>query len=125
MTHRAMKLVAKKRKVFAKYQDRSHPAVVKVNKDTTRAIVEAKLNFESKLSDNIKRDTKSFFAYARSGNKSKVTPGPLVNNEGKNVNSLQDISEEFNNYFALVFHKKNQKVLNNHVVLKRIMASLT
>jgi hypothetical protein len=103
MTHRARKLVAKKRKVFAKYKDRSHPAVVKVNKDTTKAIAEAKLNFESKLADNIKNDTKSFFAYARCGNKSKVTPGPLVNKEGKDVDSLQGIAEEFNNYFASVF----------------------
>ena len=108
MTHGAMKLVAKKRKLFAKYKDRTHSAVVKVNRDTTKAIVEAKLNFESNLSDNLKRDTESFFAYARNGNESKVTPRPLVNNEGKDVDSLQDITEEllcnnYNNYFASVF----------------------
>jgi len=107
MTHRAWKMVAKKRKVFAKYKDRDHPAVRTVNKKTTKAIDEAKLNFEKKLAENIKKDTKSFFAYARGHNKLKTVPGSLVDDNGREVESVQEITEEFNNYFASVFTKED------------------
>jgi hypothetical protein len=46
MTNRAMNMVAKKRKVFAKYKDRNHPAVREVNRKTTKALDDARINFE-------------------------------------------------------------------------------
>ena len=48
MTNRAMNMVAKKRKVFAKYKDRNHPAVREVNRKTTKALDDEKMNFEEK-----------------------------------------------------------------------------
>ena len=46
MTHSAVKLVAKKRKVFSKYKDNYHPAVKRADKAATRAVKEAKKQFE-------------------------------------------------------------------------------
>ena len=111
MTHRSRKLVAKKRMVFAKHKDRHHPAVVTANKKASKALRQAKRNFEVKLAKNIKKDAKSFFAYARSKGKSKFTPCP-VNNiaTGNKIESLSDIAEEFNNYFVSVFN-----IEDNHV----------
>jgi len=103
MTHRAVKLVAKKKKVYAKYKDRKHPAVKNANGMAKKAILAAKKNFERKLAQNIKQDTKSFFAYARSRSRSRIAPGPLVDDSGNDVESPSDITEEFNRYFASVF----------------------
>ena len=71
MTHSAVKLVAKKRKVFSKYKDNYHPAVKRADKAATRAVKKAKKQFEKKLAQNIKQDKKSFFAYMRSKCKAK------------------------------------------------------
>ena len=48
MTHSAVKLVAKKRKVFSKYKDNYHPAVKRADKAATRAVKKAKKQFEKK-----------------------------------------------------------------------------
>ena len=48
MTNRAMNMVAKKRKIFAKYKDCNHPAVKEANRKTTKALDDAKMNFEEK-----------------------------------------------------------------------------
>jgi len=72
-----MKLIAKKRQMYAKYKDHLHPAVMKINKMTTKSVRDAKCNFENKLANNIKKDTKSLFAYVRGNSKSKSFPGPL------------------------------------------------
>jgi len=39
-------LVTKKRKVFAKYKDNHHPAVVQADKIATKAVKKAKKQFE-------------------------------------------------------------------------------
>ena len=77
MTRRALKSVRKKRKVYMKYKDISHPAVKAANKSAKSEIRKSKRNFEVKLARNIKSDTKSFFAYVRNRTKSKVERGPL------------------------------------------------
>ena len=38
---------------------------------------EAKIDFEKKLAKNIKKDSKSFYAYYREKNRSRVGIGPL------------------------------------------------
>ena len=48
MTHGAVNLVTKKRKIFAKYKDSHHPAVVKADKVATRAVKKANKQFETK-----------------------------------------------------------------------------
>ena len=72
-----MRLLKKKRTVFAKYKDHQHPAVMRINSKTTKTVHKAKYNIEEKLALNIKKDTKSFFAYVRGNSKSNSFPGPI------------------------------------------------
>jgi len=60
MSYKALKCVGKKRKVFAKYNDKDHPAVKQANQISEKELRKAKWNFEKKLASNIKQDTKSF-----------------------------------------------------------------
>ena len=83
--------------------------MVKANREACNEVKGAKLNFEQKLSTNIKKDTKSFFAYVRSKNKSKITVGPLTGTDGQPLESAYSTSNEFNNYFASVFTAENMR----------------
>jgi len=103
MTHKALKLVRKKRKVFTKYKDDHHPAVKAACKAAKSEIRSARKNFERKLAQNIKQDLKSFYAYARSKSKCKVHAGPLTNNDGITTSSTTEMATVFNDYFASVF----------------------
>jgi len=70
-------------------------------------IKKAKIAFEYKLAHNIKDDSKSFFANAQSKAKSTVKAGALLNNDGVKIDSIADITEEFNKYFTSVFTAEN------------------
>jgi len=48
MSYKALKCVRKKRKVFAKYKDKDHPAVKWVNQISEKELSKAKWNFEKK-----------------------------------------------------------------------------
>ena len=62
LTHKAVKTIKRKYKVYMKYRDSKHPACIRVEKKAHREIRRAKYNFERKLADNIMKDTKSFYA---------------------------------------------------------------
>jgi len=59
MTNKAVRAVELKHKVFSKYKDTTHPAYVKASAAARTETRRAKRNFEAKLSENIKTDTKS------------------------------------------------------------------
>ena len=61
MTHKAKKLVSRKRKAYNKYKDSQHPAVKSACKAARVELRNSRRNFEKKLADNIKDDNKSFF----------------------------------------------------------------
>lgn len=103
LTHRAMKSVNRKYKTFSKYKSADHPAYVKAAKNAKAELRRARRNFEKKLAQQVKSDKKSFFAYVRSKTRSKITPGPLITDSGQLLTDPQDMSREFNNYFASVF----------------------
>jgi len=46
MSYKALKCVRKKRKVFAKYKDKDHPAVKRANQISEKEFSKAKWNFE-------------------------------------------------------------------------------
>lgn len=103
MTHRALKEVNRKRKKFAKYKNRNHPACIRANHRATQEVRRAKLQFETKLAENIKYDSKSFFAYARGNAASRRGPGQLIGKDGQEITDKEEVANEFNNYFASVF----------------------
>ena len=59
LTHKALRLVQKKHKAYARYKDTRHPAYMKAARAAHEAVKAAKSKFESKLAANIKNDTKS------------------------------------------------------------------
>ena len=46
MSYKALKAVKRKNKVFKKYKDKAHPAIVRANKTATKELKNAKHNFE-------------------------------------------------------------------------------
>ena len=72
-------------------------------KQADKDVRNSKYNFKKKLAQNIKRDTTSFYAYARKSSKIKTKVGPLVDNNGVLMSFAPKMCEELNSYFASVF----------------------
>jgi len=66
----------------------------------------AKYNFERKLAENIKRDSKSFYAYVKGRAEVARSIGPLVNDRNEVVDLAEEMSQEFNKFFSSVFTKE-------------------
>ncbi len=66
-----------------------------------------KCSFEEKLADNIKTDSKSFYAYVRSKQRCKEKVGPLKNDTGKWISDSRARADIINNYFSSVFTVEN------------------
>jgi len=59
LSYKAVKCV---HAVYAlKYKDKNHPAYIRFSKNASRKVKKAKIDFERKLTKNIKKDSKSFF----------------------------------------------------------------
>ena len=69
----------------------------------TKEIRKAKKSFEKKLSENIKNDPKSFYAYVRSKSKSKPKVGPLSDENKSIVDDDVQMCNILNEYFSSVF----------------------
>ena len=67
----------------------------------------AKEDFETKLADNIKHDSKSFYAYIRSKQRSKTKIGPLKDSTGTIVTNDKQTADLLNKYFVSVFTKED------------------
>ena len=107
MSHKALKLVKKKNRVYSKYRDKDHPAVKRANKTAAMELRKAKRKFEKKLAENIKLDKKSFYAYSRAKSKTKAQIGTLLTSDGSQVDDDKSAVECFNQYFASVFTRDN------------------
>jgi ribonuclease P/MRP protein subunit RPP40 len=96
-----------KNKAWGKYQNEKTPENLenyknKLNKSnsTNRS---AKRNYEKKLAGDVKSNSKSFFAYVRSKQRTKDKVGPLKDNLGKVIEDDQETANLLNNYFSSVF----------------------
>jgi hypothetical protein len=76
-------------------------------KESVKANKVAKHDFENKLANNIKQDSKSFYAYIRSKQRCKEKVGPLKDNAGNVVNDDKLSADLLNNYFTTVFTHEN------------------
>jgi len=63
----------------------------------------AKRHFEERLANNIKNDSKSFFAYVKSKQRTKVAVGPLKDQMGEVIQDDKIAANKMNEYFASVF----------------------
>ena len=93
MSYKAAKLVRKKHRVFKKYKDKNHPACKRASRVASCEVKKAKYNFERKLEENIKKDTKSFYAYVKGRAKAGRSIGPLVNDQNVVVDSVEEMSQ--------------------------------
>ena len=107
INNRAIRSVNRKRKVFRKYMDLNHPACKAAARKAAINVRNAKLSFETKLADNIKYDSKSFFAYVRSRSRARIRVGPLLSESGVLIENSKKKTDEFNRYFSSVFSKEN------------------
>ena len=103
LTYKALKYVKSKHRVFRKYKDSHHPACVRASRLVSREVKKAKLNYEKKLAENIKKDSKSFFAYVRGRSQATRKLEPLSDCGGNLVESSEGMSELFNEAFGKVF----------------------
>ena len=58
------------------------------------------------MAENIKKDTKSFYAYVKRKVKAGRKIGPLLNELNDVVDSAEGMSQEFNKFFGSVFTKE-------------------
>ena len=76
---------------------------MKFTSATTNEVRKSKRNFEHKLAQNIKSDSKSFYAYVRSKQNVRDKVGPLEDNAGNIITQGFLMAEELNMHFSSVF----------------------
>jgi len=72
---------------------------------------ETKRNFEETLAKNVKNDTKSFFAYVRSKQRTKDKVGPLKDNMSNIVPENKAAADLLNYYFSTIFIKEDHIII--------------
>ena len=72
----------------------------------TNEVRKSKRNFEHKLAQNIKSDSKSFYAYVISKQNVRDTVGPLEDNAGNIITEGVLMAEELNMHFSSVSREK-------------------
>ena len=77
----------------------------------TNEVRKSKRNVEHKLAQNIKSDSKSFYAYARSKQNVRDKVGPLEDNFGNIVTQGFLMAEELNMHFSSVFTREDTSSL--------------
>ena len=73
----------------------------------TAEMRKSKRSFEQKLANDIKNDSKSFYAYVRSKQKVRDKVGPLKNSAGNVISDGFQMAEDLNEYFSSVFTKED------------------
>jgi len=120
VTRRVKKLrVAKKRAWLNYIKSGKDIKFYEIYKEKLRKSVQennrAKILFEQNLADNIKRDSKSFYSYVRSKQRSRVRVGPLKDNSGNIVSESGAIADLLNSYFSSVFTVENVSSIPNPI----------
>ena len=110
MKRKILRLIKSREKQWQKCKERpSHENQIRYKKkrnEVCNEIRKAKANFELKMSENIKLDPKSFYAYAKSKSKGRTGIGPLKWKD-KLVESALDMAKVLNEYFVTVFTKED------------------
>ena len=86
-------------KDYDAYKEALNAATTEVRKSTR--------NFEHKLAQNIKSDSKSFYAYVRSKQNVRDKVGPLEDNAGNIITQGFLMADELNMHFSSVFTRED------------------
>jgi hypothetical protein len=65
-----------------------------------------RMNFEAKLAENIKQDTKSFCAHVRSKSNVSKKIRPLLSYKGDAVSESREMAEQLNNFLSQCLSKR-------------------
>ena len=87
--------------------DKDYDAYKEALNAATNEVRKYKRNFEHKLAQNIKSDSKSFYAYVRSKQNVRDKVGPLVDNAGNIITQGFLMAEELNMHFSSVFTRED------------------
>ena len=87
--------------------DNDYDAYKEALNAATNEVRKSKRNFEHKLAQNIKPDSKSFYAYVRSKQNVRDKVGPLENNAGNIITQGFLMAEELNRHFSSVFTRED------------------
>ena len=88
-------------------KDTDYDAYKEALNAATNEVRKSKRNFEHKLAQNIKSDSKSFYAYVRSKQNVRDKVGPLKDNAGNIITQGFLMAEELNMHFSSVFTREN------------------
>ena len=112
MTYKALKAVKRKYNSWKKYtrtsQNTDYEEYKQCRNQATKEIRRARKNFEKKLSENLKEDTKSFWGYTNSGVKVKIPVGELERQDGTVASNDQEKADVLNDFFTSVFTEEDQ-----------------
>ena len=92
-------------------KDKDYDAYKEALNAATNEVRKSKRNFEHKLAQNIKSDSKSFYAYVRSKQNVRDRVGPLEDNPGNNITQGIVMAEELNMHFSSVFTREDTSSL--------------
>ena len=87
--------------------DKDYDAYKEALNAATNEVRKSKRNFEHKLAQNIKSDSKSFYAYVRSKQKVRDKVGPLEDNAGNIITQGFLMAEELHMHFSSVFTRED------------------
>ena len=91
--------------------DQDYDAYKEALNAATNEVRKSKRNFEHKLAQNIKSDSKSFYAYVRSKQNVRDKVGPLKDNAGNIITQGFLMAEELNRHFSSVFTREDTSSL--------------
>ena len=92
-------------------KDKDYDAYKEALKAATNEVRKSKRNFEHKLAQNIKSDSKSFYAYVRSKQNVRDRVGPLEDNAGNKITQGILMAEELNMHFSSVSTREDTSSL--------------
>ena len=114
ITKKAKRMIRRKERAWRRYQKqkttKNHEYYKRCQIEAKQEVRQAKKDFERKLAQNIKDDSKSFYAYVRSKQKIKDAVGPLKTETGETIPPGQQTADTLNNFFASVFTEERDDV---------------
>jgi hypothetical protein len=121
ITRAVIKSRRAKIKAWNKYQgNKTEQNLIKYKEKLQKSVVTnrtAKRNYEQKLADGVKNNSKSFFAYVRSKQRTKERVGPLKNSRGDLVVEDGEAANLLNTYFSSVFTVENTEEMQEPLLL--------
>ena len=129
MNRKKRKAIRKKTKKWKKYRQtgnaEDYEQYRKALNKATKTVRKAKGVFEIKLAAEIKRNSKSFFSYARSKLRTKEQIGPLRDMTGNLIDEPKLMAMLLNEFFSSVFTTEDQANIPSLVCEVELMADIT